>query len=108
MPWAVVRDPAGSDSSQPGCPHRQDRVSRCGELPGAVADQEPEAGGAVTEIDLEMTDLPGGPRPARGRGDPENVHVAAASFDDEQAVQAPEGDGAVHVEEAGRGRRRCL
>src|SRR5260221_2678747 len=33
----------------------QDRVSRCGALPGAVADQEPEAGGAVTEIDLEMT-----------------------------------------------------
>jgi hypothetical protein len=42
----------------------QDRVRRCGALPGVVADQEPEAGGAVTEIDLEMTDLPGGPRPS--------------------------------------------
>jgi hypothetical protein len=32
-------------------------------------------------------------------GDPEDMHVAAADFDDEQAVQAPEGEGAVHVEE---------
>jgi hypothetical protein len=27
----------------------QDRVKRCGELPGPITDQEPEAGGAVTE-----------------------------------------------------------
>jgi hypothetical protein len=26
----------------------QDRVKRCGELPGAVPDQEPEPGGAIT------------------------------------------------------------
>jgi len=29
----------------------QDRVKRCGELPGPVADQEPATGGALTEID---------------------------------------------------------
>jgi hypothetical protein len=79
----------------------QDRVKRCGELLGAAADQEPEPG-AVTGIDQEMTDLLGGPRPVRVRGDPGNVNVAAAGFDDEQAVQAPEGDGAVPVEDAGR------
>jgi hypothetical protein len=28
----------------------QDRVERGGELPGPVADEEPEAGGAVTEV----------------------------------------------------------
>src|SRR5712692_7882458 len=28
----------------------QDRVERCGELPGPVADQEPESGGAVAEV----------------------------------------------------------
>ena len=100
-----ARDP-GRDRHRFDADAGQGRIERCGELPGAVADQEPEAGGAVTEIDQEMTDLPGGPRPVRVRGDPENVQVAAASFDDEQAVQAPEGDGAVHVEEAGRGRRR--
>jgi len=61
------------------------RVKRCGELPGAVADQEPEAGGAVTEIDQEITDLLGGPRPVQVRGDGENVNVAPAGFDDEEA-----------------------
>ena len=55
-------------------------MKRCGELPGAVADQEPEVGGAVTEIDQEITDLLGGPRPIRVRGDRQNAIVAAAGF----------------------------
>jgi hypothetical protein len=34
-------------------------------------------------------------------GDPEDVDIAGAYFDDEQAVQAPKCPGAVHVEEVG-------
>ena len=50
----------------------------CGELPGAVADQEPEVRGAVAEVHQEVADLLGGPRPVRVRGDPEDVDVAAS------------------------------
>ncbi len=49
-----------------------------------------------------------GPRAVRVRGDPEDVHVTAADFHDEQAVQAPERLRAVHVEEIGGEHRRCL
>ena len=31
----------------------EDGVERCGELAGAVADEEPEAGGAVVEVDQQ-------------------------------------------------------
>jgi hypothetical protein len=41
----------------------QGRVEGCGELPGAVADQELEARGVVAEVDQEIADLLGGPRP---------------------------------------------
>ena len=68
----------------------QDRVEGCGELPGPVADQEPEVRGPITEIHQEITDLLHRPRPVRVRGDPENVHVAAVHLYDEQAVHAPE------------------
>ena len=44
--------------------------------------------------------------PSGLRGDPEDVHVAAAYLHDEQAVQALEGDRAVHAEEAGGEHRR--
>jgi hypothetical protein len=37
---------------------------------------------------------------------PRDVHVAGADLHDEQAVQALEGDGAVHVEEVGGEHRR--
>ena len=42
----------------------QDRIERCGELPGPVADQEPEVRGAITEIHQEVADLLCGPRPS--------------------------------------------
>jgi hypothetical protein len=42
-----------------------------------------------------------GPRPVRVRDDPEDVHVAGAGLDHEQAVQALEGHRAVDVEEVG-------
>jgi hypothetical protein len=52
----------------------------------------------VAEVHQEIADLLGGPRPVWVRGDPEDMDVAAADLDDEEAVQAPEGH-AVHVEE---------
>ena len=86
----------------------QDRVKGAGELPGPVADQEPEVGGPVAEVHQEIADLLGGPRPIRVCGDPEDVHVAGAGLDHEQAVQALEGNCAVDVEEAGGGHGRSL
>jgi hypothetical protein len=79
----------------------QDRVEGAGVLPGAVADEEPEACGAVAEVHQEVADLLGRPRAIGVRGDPKDMHVAGTDLDDEQAVQAPEGDRAVHVEEVG-------
>jgi hypothetical protein len=72
-----------------------------GELPGSVADQEPEVRGAVAEVHQEIADLLRGPRPVRVGGDPEDVHVAGADLNHEEAVQAVEGHRAVHVEEVG-------
>ena len=83
-------------------PHRfdagagQGRVGGFGELPGPVADQEPECRGPLTQVQQEIADLLGGPRPVRVRGYPEDVHVAGADLGDEQAVQAPERYRAVH------------
>jgi hypothetical protein len=78
----------------------QGRVERCGELPGPVADQEPEAGGVVAEVHQEIADLLGGPRPIRVCGDPGDVHVAGADLDHEQAVQALDGHRAVDVKKS--------
>jgi hypothetical protein len=46
----------------------QGRAGGFGELPGAVADQEPEACGAVAEAHQEIADLLYSPRPVRIRG----------------------------------------
>ena len=59
------------------------------------ADQELEGRGAVAQVHQEVADLLGGPRPVWMGRDPEDVHVAGADPDDEQAVQALEGDCAV-------------
>jgi hypothetical protein len=61
----------------------QDGVKRRGELPGPVADQEPEVRGAITQVHQEVADLLCGPGPVRVGGDPGDVHVAAAYLDDE-------------------------
>ncbi len=79
-----------------------------GELPGRVADQEPEARSAISEIHQEIADLLCCPWPVRVRGDPGDVDMAAAGLDDEEAVQALERDRAVHVEEVGGEHRRGL
>jgi hypothetical protein len=66
----------------------QDRVDRLGELPGPVADQEPEVRGPITEVHEQIADLLGGPRPVRVRGDPDDVHVAGADLHHEEAIHA--------------------
>ena len=86
----------------------QDRVKRRGELPGPVTDQEPEAGGAITQIQQEAADLLGCPQPIGIGGYPEDVHVTAADLHDEQAIQALKGHRAIHVEEVGGEHCRCL
>jgi hypothetical protein len=62
-PWTSRRDLHHFDADV--C---QDRVERCGELPGAVADQEPEVGGAVAKVQQKVPGLLGGPGPVRVRG----------------------------------------
>ena len=79
----------------------QDRVEGFGELPCAIPDQEPEVLGVIAEVHQEIADLLSSPRSIRMSGDPQDVDVAGAHFDDEQAVQAPECHCAVHVEEVG-------
>ena len=51
----------------------QECVKRSGELPGSVADEEPEVRGAITQIHQEVADLLHGPRTVRVRADPEDV-----------------------------------
>jgi hypothetical protein len=84
----------------------QDRVERRAERPGLVADQEPEVRGPVTEVHQEVPDLLRGPLPVGVGGQAGDVHVAGAGLHDERAVQALEGDRAVHVEEVGGEHRR--
>ena len=55
----------------------------------------------ISQIHQDVADLLHGPGTVRVRGDPEDVHITAAYFDDEQAVQALQGQRAVHVEEVG-------
>jgi len=75
------------------------RVEGAGDLPGAVADQEPEGRGPVTEVPEQVADLLGGPRAVRVGGDPQDVPVTGADLHDEQAVPAPERYRAVHLDE---------
>ena len=86
----------------------QCHIERIGELPGPVADQEPEVRSAITEIHQEIPGLLRGSRSVRVRGDPEDTHIAGTDLDHEQAVQTPESHRAVHVEEIGGEHRRGL
>jgi hypothetical protein len=54
----------GRDLHGPDAGAGQGRVERFGELPGAVADQEPEVGGPVAEVHQEVADLLHSPRPS--------------------------------------------
>ena len=57
----------------------EDRVERCSELSGAVADQELEVRGTVPEVHQEVADLLGSPGAIWMGGDSEEMHVAGAS-----------------------------
>ena len=76
---ASGRDLHGLDAG-PG----QDRVERFGELPGPVADREPEVRSAVTEVHEQVASLLGGPGAVRLAGDAGDVdcdtrsHVVSA------------------------------
>ena len=86
----------------------QDGLKGRGELSGPVPDQEPEAGGAVTQVHQEVADLLDSPGPVRVRGDTEDMHITAAYLHDEQAVQALQGQRAIHVEKVRGEHRGCL
>jgi len=60
-PGASGRDLHGFDTGA-----GQGRVERCGELPGPVADQEPEVRGVIAGAGQEIADLLRGPRPVPG------------------------------------------
>jgi hypothetical protein len=87
----------------------QDSIERGGELAGAVADEEPEGGGAVVEVHQQVAGLLGGPFSTRMARRPQDVDVAVADFQDEEDVDPLQGHGAVDVEEVhgqhGRGLR---
>src|SRR5687768_14884055 len=53
----------------------EDGVERCGELTGAVADEESECGGAVVEVHQQVADLLRGPGSGRMAGRAEDVDV---------------------------------
>jgi hypothetical protein len=78
----------------------QDGIELGGELPGRVADQEPEVLGTVLEIHDQVADLLSGPVPVRVRGDSKDVYLPATNLDHEQAIQPPQRDRAVHVKKS--------
>jgi len=51
----------------------KDLIERRSELAVAVADQEPEGAGAITEVYEQVAGLLGGPGPGRVRGDAQDV-----------------------------------
>jgi hypothetical protein len=63
-----------------------DIVERPGELGVPVADQEPEHGGTVTQVQEEIAGLLGHPRAARVGRDTGQVHPSAVEFDHEQHI----------------------
>jgi hypothetical protein len=98
--WTSRRDPHRFDAGA-----GQGRIGRRGELPGPVADQEPDCRGTLAGVRQESGDLLGGPRPVRVCGG-EDVHGAGADLDHDQAGQVPGRDRAVPLEEV-RGEHRC-
>jgi hypothetical protein len=65
----------------------QDGVERCGELAGAVADEEPEGVGAVVEVHEQIAGLLSGPRSGRVAGRAEDVQVAGADLEGEEEIR---------------------
>jgi hypothetical protein len=86
----------------------EDGVERRGELAGAVADKEPEGGGAVVEVHQQVARLLGGPGAGRVARRSKDVHGADANLEGEEHVDPLQGDCAVDVEEVHGQHRRGL
>ncbi len=84
----------------------EDGVERCGELTGAVADQEPERV-IVGEPHQQIAGGLGGPRAGWVGGDPGEVHLSGGDLDDEENMKSPEQRG-VDAREVGRDNRLGL
>ena len=76
-----------------GAGRAPDIVERSGELGVPVADQEPERGRTVIQLNQEIAGLLGHPQASRMGRDTSQVHPPAAQFDDEQHLQPPQPDG---------------
>ena len=63
-------------------------VERRRELAVAIADQEPEPGGAFAEVHEQVTGLLSGPRTRGTGGDAQDVHAAGLALHHDQDVQA--------------------
>jgi hypothetical protein len=74
-------------------------VEGVGELARSVPDEDLELVGASFEVHEQVSGLLGGPRPIRIGRDAEDVDIAAADLENEEHVQALQGEGAVDVEE---------
>src|SRR5919107_4435906 len=105
---AVRPQPARRDLHRVDASAGQDGIEGGGELAGAVADEEPESGGAVGEVHQQVAGLLGGPRSGRMTGCPEYMDVAVADFQGEEDVDPFQGDRAVDVEEVHGQRARGL
>src|SRR3954452_7896424 len=62
-------------------------VERGRELPGTVANQEPEPADLLAEVHDEVAGLLGRPGPVGVRGDAEDVQLAVADLEGEQDVE---------------------
>src|SRR5689334_11699139 len=60
---------------------RQDLVERRRELPGPIADEEPEPVDVLAEVHQQVAGLLGGPRSVRMCGHSQHVHVAVADLE---------------------------
>jgi hypothetical protein len=68
------------------------------ELPSPIADQDPELGGAIAQVQQKVPDLLHGPGPVRVRGHAEDVHEAGVDVHHEEDGAPLQGHRAVDVE----------
>src|SRR5256885_7685617 len=92
-PWALRWDLAHGNTGV-----SQHGVEGGGELAGPIADQDLEPFRVLAKVHEQIPCLLGGPQPVRVRGDAEDMHVTAADLQDEEDIQALEGERAVDVE----------
>jgi len=101
--WAPGRDLQDRDAGV-----GDNGVEGCGELAGAVADEESELGCAITEIADQVAGLLSGPGSVGVGGGAEDVDVAGVDLDHEEHINPLQSDGAIDVEEVAGQHRRCL